>query len=488
MIDDECHESGSSEPFPLRARGDSVPPGECPRSLSNTQKVKYCLFFLCCVFIALSSRYAAEYHEFEELERSCTLTGGDPSLNTSMENTFPDNFSDVNSEDMRMPVPEWMNQVEMEEDFQYPSPEDYEPSLQGGFVDSNRDVTFGPVEATNLRRVIGDACAATPPVLTVPMPWELPGIRLVIGDEEPLAPTPVLYPMPVKDEEAPRPTASHRVARVEHIRGSYHEAIDFKLTLAESEITEARWNRALEKWYTIFARGRTGWPRGHDIEKLVREKGVAGLRTIFGNRSHNTVLKRANSIVRFIHWFTQAAFSITPFPLQSCDVESYLEFLQDQPASPSALSSFVEAVNFCEKVLNIETVGTIITPKVMNLIELADARRKEKKQARVLSVKEVCCLESFLANEKNLVVDRFAAGCFLFALFSRSRWSDLRCVYGHISDILEMEGKITGYLEYKTRSHKTARLVQKQGLSMPLVAPVWGVGKTSWALEFAEMS
>ncbi len=110
----------------------------------------------------------------------------------------------------------------------------------------------------------------------------------------------------------------------------------------------------------------------------------------------------------------------------------------------------------------------------MNLSELANARRKEKKQASALSVQEVCSLESFLANEKNLIVDRFATGCFLFALFSRSMWSDLRCVYGYTADTLEVEGKITGYLEYKTRSHKTARLVQKQDLSMPLVAPVWG--------------
>ena len=79
----------------------------------------------------------------------------------------------------------------------------------------------------------------------------------------------------------------------------------------------------------------------------------------------------------------------------------------------------------------------------------------------MLSVREVYALESFLSNEKNLIVDRFDAGCFLFALFSRSRWSDLRCVYGYAPDILEVEGKITGYLEYKTRSHKTARLVQK---------------------------
>ncbi len=166
----------------------------------------------------------------------------------------------------------------------------------------------------------------------------------------------------------------------------------------------------------------------------------------------------------------------------------YLKFLQDQSASPSALSSFIEAVNFCEKVLNIETVGTVITPKAMNLSELANARRKEKKQARVLSVQEVCSLENFLANEKNLIVDRFAAGCFLLALFSQSRWSDLRCVYGYTADILEVEGKIAGYLEYKTRSHKIARLVQKQGLSMPLLAPAWGVGKTPWVLEFVKVS
>ena len=124
----------------------------------------------------------------------------------------------------------------------------------------------------------------------------------------------------------------------------------------------------------------------------------------------------------------------------------------------------------------------------MNISELANARRKEKRQARVLSVQEVCALESFLSHEKNTIVDRFAAGCFLFALFSRSRWSDLRCIYGYAADILEIEGKITGYLEYKTRRHKTARLGQKQGLPMPLVAPVWGVGKTAWVLEFIKVS
>ena len=124
----------------------------------------------------------------------------------------------------------------------------------------------------------------------------------------------------------------------------------------------------------------------------------------------------------------------------------------------------------------------------MNICELANSRRREKRQARVLSVAEVASLEEFLSNERNFIIDRFAAGCFLFALYSRSRWSDLRCVYSYTADIVEIEGKITGYLKYKTRSHKTARLVQKQGLSMPLVAPVWGVGKTPWVLEFVKVA
>ena len=88
-----------------------------------------------------------------------------------------------------------------------------------------------------------------------------------------------------------------------------------------------------------------------------------------------------------------------------------------------------------------------------------------------------------LKRHEFFIVDRFAAGCFLFALFPRSRWSDLRCVYGYAADIVELEGKITGYLEYKTRSHKTARLVQRQGLSMPLVAPCVGGRKDTMNLR-----
>ena len=54
-------------------------------------------------------------------------------------------------------------------------------------------------------------CAATPPVLSVAMPWELPGVRLVLGEDEPMVPTPILYPMPITDNETSHSQPSDRI-------------------------------------------------------------------------------------------------------------------------------------------------------------------------------------------------------------------------------------------------------------------------------------
>ena len=126
---------------PLQVRGDSTPVGECPNEFLSSNEVHSSLV---CFAMFLLSRYSEDYDEFEQLQRPFTEFEGEPSLDTSWENTSPDNFSDVNSEDVRMPVPEWMSQLEMEEDFRYPSPEEYEPSLQANPVGSDYDVAFGP--------------------------------------------------------------------------------------------------------------------------------------------------------------------------------------------------------------------------------------------------------------------------------------------------------------------------------------------------------
>ena len=121
------------------------------------------------------------------------------------------------------------------------------------------------------------------------------------------------------------------------------------------------------------------------------------------------------------------------------------------------------------------------TIKSKRLVEVADLNRREKKQARVLTIIEVESLERMLNDEKEELADRYAAGSFLFCLYSRSRLSDLRKVRGFIKDVSESNGAIYGYIECRTRSHKTSRLVAHQGLAMPLIAPVWGLLAPPWS-------
>ena len=438
-------------------------------------------FLLHSVLTTPDSRYSQEMDEHDNsLQEHHYSDGYGPimdieSIDLRHQEVDPDldALSDVNSEYMKLPLAEGIDD--------YEDSLEYEPSISGDHSHAFPEDTFKPEDADSLRRVIGDACASTPTVLSVTMPWELPGINLILGEEASVVPTPILGSILV----SPREFASAEPATR---RGSDQEVIDFRLTLDESEIHDTKWKRALEKWYIIFARGRDSWPKGYDIDDIVTTKGVGGLRPIFGTRSHNTVVKRANSIIRYTHWFLKHRFSINRFPITSIDLEDYLESLQLEEASASAANSFIEAIRYCDKVLNIQGLSQTVSPKAINLSEIANANRKEKRQARTLTVNEVKSLEFFMADETNVVVDRFACGCFLFALFSRSRWSDLRCVYGFASDIMELDGKIAGYLEFKTRSHKTARLAQTQGLSMPLVAPAWGVGSTPWAIEFAKVA
>ena len=73
--------------------------------------------------------------------------------------------------------------------------------------------------------------------------------------------------------------------------------------------------------------------------------------------------------------------------------------------------------------------------KAKKFTEMADMSRKEKKQARVLTIKEVEALEMTLMDETEELVDRFAAGAMLFGLYIRSRLSDLKKLRGYFKDV-----------------------------------------------------
>ena len=124
--------------------------------------------------------------------------------------------------------------------------------------------------------------------------------------------------------------------------------------------------------------------------------------------------------------------SICPFPMGEVDIEDYLSYITHNGAGSSAVSGFLEAIRFCEHVVGINGAARSMSLRAKKISEMADMKRGEKKQARVLTVKEVEALEMTLMDETEELADRYAVGSMLFGLYSRSRLSDLKETQGFL--------------------------------------------------------
>lgn len=339
---------------------------------------------------------------------------------------------------------------------------------------------------------MSNSCMSTKPIFKFKMPWERKGMSLIFNkDPSKLIPTPVMSPIDF-DALGNQSASSVQWTQGKVVRGAFSDVINFRNTeLSEKELEEAAMTKALEKWYMIFSTGPEAWPVGFDPRAAVHNHQLEDMKLVFGNRSHGTILRRGSSILQFTRWYKNRYFALCPFPISKDLVEEYLQAMRNEHKPASYLRGFVEALNFCKHVVGIAVsleTDDLISAKVRRLIEVSDAMRPEKNQARVLTVREVEHLEFYLSDERLDLFDRYASGCMLFCLYSRSRWSDIRKIYSFLADIDEKEGRISGYLECKTRSHKTSRLVAKGGLAMPLVAPIWGVTFPPWGLAFLKVA
>lgn len=130
----------------------------------------------------------------------------------------------------------------------------------------------------------------------------------------------------------------------------------------------------------------------------------------------------------------------------------------------------------------------LVTAFTKGILDKAATKRPERKQARPLKVAEIVYLEETLNNESIDIYDRYAAGAFLFAVYARCRWSDLRSINGCELDVDFSNDKLVGFISFQTFSHKTAAQVAKHGLPMPLIAPKWGLCSPPWAMTWKRVA
>ena len=329
------------------------------------------------------------------------------------------------------------------------------------------------------------------------LPWESGGFALIFGAQKtvdfevPEVPFPVVAPGASQDT-AEKLTHPAKRQKLEPCGAeNFRRVINFKQAFDDETLDQNKWARALEKWYTILGENWASSLIGFKISKLPAEEGVKRIRELFGKKSVATVDRRANSLLGYISWGHKAHPGVDIFPLCTWMLDEHLEWLQHNKTKISAMHSFRESINFCHFVVGVEVSATcksLWSPWAKGLLGMRDLERSERKQSAVLTVGQVAFLELLLDDDSVELMDRYAAGVMLFAVYSRSRCSDLKVVEGFILDTANVGGNQIGFIECKTRSHKSSRQVAQQGLAMPLIAPIMGVRNVSWGLKFIEVA
>ena len=343
------------------------------------------------------------------------------------------------------------------------------------------------VDRTALDHLISEAIHQADVSVGVALPWET-GVLGDIFD----APKAMLDPLHFEACEVPAtvevgaPSAKRPRLRT-GLKGPLHTgAINRKLTLSDADSDARRQSQATEVWYTIEALGLERCfisGQGPASAEQTRER----ILDLCGGRSPATILKRGRAVLRYVRWCRQRMVMSYAFPACAWKTEAYMGHLAELGARPSAFNGFVEGLNFAVHVVGLEGKEGYLSRLALGRLARAQLEREPKRQARPLLVKEVAALEEILRDESVDEVDRYAAGVFLFNVYSRSRWSDIRAVGGFVADLDRAAG-CSGYLEFSTRSHKTSRLVARQGLVMPLVSPAWGITSSPWGLDFISVA
>jgi hypothetical protein len=172
------------------------------------------------------------------------------------------------------------------------------------------------------------------------------------------------------------------------------------------------------------------------------------------------------------------------WPVRSDYVAAYLNESNVHGAGSTKGKTLMEAFRFCKHVMRLPGLDDIIDDPVLSgRVRRMDAARDTIKQSCPLKLSEVKFIEEFMMSDLN-VFDRYIAGCILFAIYSRSRWSDLAFLSDLCLDTAETELGLVGFVEGSTKFQKTGSTALKRAMQMPLVSPIRGVTDKSWAVEW----
>ena len=328
------------------------------------------------------------------------------------------------------------------------------------------------------------------------LPWESGVFATIFDSSDSFLASPLsLCPVPPELDDAQQfdqgaeslPSMPSNVLKRDRTDNVFAHVVKMKRDVDHLTEVSELWAKALKKWHTVLACTGYAGLVGATVRDMVCDgKELEGtLRDVFGNKSCRTANKRASTMLALFSWLDRKKLQV--WPIKPEYVAAYLNESNVGGAGSTKGKTLMEALRFCKYVMRLPELDEIIDDPVLSgRVRRLDAARDTVKQSRPLLLSEVKFIEEFLVSDLN-IFDRYIAGCILFAIYSRSRWSDLAFLSDLTLDTTETELGLVGFVEGSTRFQKTSTTALKRAMQMPLVAPIRGVTERLWAVEWFDI-
>ena len=240
------------------------------------------------------------------------------------------------------------------------------------------------------------------------------------------------------------------------------------------ELHEAKLDVALKRWYDVVIMFPTSFILVAQLAELpTLGEQMSMMRDVLSGRSPLTLLKRVNSITRYMTFLRNHGMTA---PGVESDLYAFLKEQRSEGAPQSRLAAVIESIRFMEHVLGLNGLTDLLSKRCLGAAKQTTAG--PNRQAAPLTVAELRVLHDILASPDADVWDRNMAGAFLGCVYTRSRWSDFQ----HSNEMTaDPHPHCPEFVELSISEYKTKYANAWRGGLLTAVAPAIGASAENWA-------
>ena len=321
----------------------------------------------------------------------------------------------------------------------------------------------------------------------VTLPWDKNHWNTVFGVELQSMTNPVvsfrrpivLFPGMTRDETVARQAKLPRVIRPRDYSARWQDFTRPGNDIDWKDKRESDLQVAIKRWYDIVQ----SFPPAVGIHNLLDQQPSLAMKLkmikhLLWNKSPATLVKRANSMSRFVEYLKEQNIA---FPGSESTFYDFLVAQQTKGVKASRLQGVLEAVRFVKHVMDVPELEALIASRRCNGAASVQPQIAIK-QADIFTVREILCFHEWAVDSYGDDWDRVMAGTILCCIYSRLRWSDLMHTELRLEDS-DSDG-ILRYLEFRIGQHKCSRSACFKRIFLHAVVPVMGIRDDRWALEW----